>query len=237
MSHLVITDVGERGDPIHESSVVKVLTEQGQQHRRAVAVSERRMKLRNTTHEIRKWDAVVAELLQRRRRPVSAGKQSSKALAGATGVQATARGERTNGINWGPSAAGQLVWQLEGISHKPESGWQRRRCGHSKLGSEGTTQPLGEPRATGLAVQVRRLRCRLVARPLTDKTSQNEIRTVTAYKPVWKHWRRRPLRQAGLKPYWGKPVVRNFRGGGRNEMHGLMTLCHAARKSRYIGSH
>jgi hypothetical protein len=27
-----------------------------------------------------------------------------------------------------------------------------------------------------------------------------------------------------LKPYWGKPTVRNFRGGRGNEMNGLMTF-------------
>jgi len=43
--------------------------------------------------------------------------------------------------------------------------------------------------------------------------------------------------QAGLKPYWGKPTVRNFRGGGGNDVHGLVTICHDARKGGYTGSH
>jgi hypothetical protein len=34
-----------------------------------------------------------------------------------------------------------------------------------------------------------------------------------------------------LKPYWGKPAVRNFRGGRGNEVDGLVTICHAARKA------
>jgi hypothetical protein len=152
------------------------------------------LKLRDTTHAIRMWDYVVAEPLRMRRRPVSARKRSSGALAGTTGVQATARGERTDRINWGPSAAGELVSQPEGIMNKPEGGWQRRRCGHSKQRSGWTTQPVGEPRATGLAVQVRNLRCRLVARPTTDKTPKTEIRTVTAYKRAWERSRRWPWR-------------------------------------------
>ena len=41
------------------------------------------------------------------------------------------------------------------------------------------------------------------------------------------------LHEACLKPYWGKPAVRNFRGGRGNEMDGLMTICHDARKGRY----
>src|SRR5208337_5489320 len=49
--------------------------------------------------------------------------------------------------------------------------------------------------------------------------------------------RRRALLTACLKPYWGKPALRNFRGGRGNEMDGLMAVCHAARKGRYTGSH
>src|SRR6185437_11707840 len=41
----------------------------------------------------------------------------------------------------------------------------------------------------------------------------------------------------GLKPYWGKPAVRNFRGGRGNVMHGLMPICHAAPKGGYSGRH
>jgi hypothetical protein len=72
--------------------------------------------------------------------------------------------------NWGPSGAGGLVPQTGGIMHKPTGGGQRRRWGHGKRGSRWTTQPAGEPRAPGLAVVVRGLRCRLGASPTTDPT-------------------------------------------------------------------
>jgi len=231
IDHVVITDVDERGDPIHESSVVKVLAGAGQATPTGRSVRRTPQKLRNTTHAIRKtWNNVIAEPMSTWRRPMSGRKKSLRALSGVTGVQAAARGERIGRVKWGPSAASELDSRPDGIRHKPEGGRQRRRCGHSKLRAGRTAQPAGEPRATGLAVQVRSLQCRLVARPITDPTPQTEIRTVTAYKPAWPRWRRWPLRQAGLKPYWGKPVVRNFRGGGRNEMHGLMAICHDARK-------
>jgi hypothetical protein len=42
---------------------------------------------------------------------------------------------------------------------------------------------------------------------------------------------------ASLKPYWGKPDVRNFRGGGGTVLHGLVAICHEARKGGHIGSH
>src|SRR5665213_1029864 len=48
---------------------------------------------------------------------------------------------------------------------------------------------------------------------------------------------RRSRRNVDLKPYWGKPAVRNFRGGRGNGMHGLMSLCHEVRKNGYNGSH
>jgi hypothetical protein len=41
---------------------------------------------------------------------------------------------------------------------------------------------------------------------------------------------RRSRLTARLEPYWGKPAVRNLRGGGGNEVDGLMTICHDARK-------
>ena len=230
IAHLVITDVDDRGDPIHGSSVVKVLAGAGQATPLGRSVKRTSQKLRNTTHAIRKtWNHVIAEPLSTRRRPLSGRKISSRALSGITGVQAAARGEGIGRVKWGPSAASEQVSRPDGIMHKPESGRQRRRCGH-KLRSGRTTQPAGERRTTGPVVQLRSLRCRLVARPITDPTSRTEIRTVTAYKPAWQRWRRWPWPQAGLKPYWGKPAVRNFRGGGRNEVHGLMALCHDARK-------
>ena len=145
-------------------------------------------------------------------------KGSSYAVAGATGVRAAAWRQRTNRVNWGPSAAGGLVLQPDGIIHNPLGGRQRRRCGHSKQRSGRTIQPAGEPRATGLAVVVRSSRCRLVARPTTDNTPGTEMATVTAYKRARTRPRRWPWRQAGLKPYWGKPTVRNFRGGRGNEV-------------------
>lgn len=141
-------------------------------------------------------------------------KTSLRAIAGATGVRVTAWGERTGRVNWGPSEAGEPVSQLDGIIHKPLGGSQRRRCGHSKQRAGRTIQPVGEPRATGPAVVVRSSRCRLDASPTTGKTPRNEIPTVTAYKRARIRSRRWPWRQAGLKPYWGKPTVRNFRGGG-----------------------
>ena len=57
---------------------------------------------------------------------------------------------------------------------------------------------------------------------------------MAAYKlPV----QRRSRLTARLEPYWGKPAVRNLRGGGGNEVDGLMTVCHDARKGCYTGSH
>ena len=183
IAHLVITDVDERGDPIHGSSVVKVLAGAGQATPLGRSVMRTSQKPRNTSHAIRKtWNNVIAEPLSTWRRPMSGRKISSRALSGITGVQAAARGERIGRVKWGPSAASEQVSQPDGIMHKPEGGRQRRRCGHSKLRSGRTTQPAGEPRATGPVVQVRSLRCRLVARPITDPTSRTEIRTVTAYK-------------------------------------------------------
>ena len=236
MSHPVITDVGFRGDPAHASSVVKVLTGAGRATPPGRNIKQM-LQLRYTAHPFRIGGTCGCRASTDLAKAEPAMKASSYAVAGTTGVRATAWGERTDRVNWGPSAAGGLDPQPGGIMHKPLGSRQRRRCGHSKRRADRTIQPDGEPRATGPAVWVRSSRCRLDASPITDQTPGTEIRTVTAYKPAPTCPRRWPWREAGLKPYWGKPTVRNFRGGRGNEVDGLMTFCHAARKGRYIGSH
>ena len=54
--------------------------------------------------------------------------------------------------------------------------------------------------------------------PDTELTPGMEKPPVTAYKQEQEHMRRWPWREVGLKPYWEKPAVRNFRGGGGNEV-------------------
>ena len=236
ISHPVITDMGIRGDPAHESLVVEVLAGAGRATLPGRSI-KRTLQLRYTAHVIRNGGNCGCRAGTDLAKAAPAAKESSRAVAGTTGVQTAAWGERIVRVNWGPSAAGEQVSQPDGIIHKPSGGSQRRGCGHSKRRTGRTIQPAGEPRATGLVVVVRSSRCRLVARPTTDQTPGNEIPTVTAYKRTPPRPRRWPPRQAGLKPYWGKPAVRNFRGGRGNEVDGLMTICHDARKGGYIGSH
>ena len=169
MNHPVITDVNAAGDPVHESSVVKAPVGAGRATPPGRSI-KRTLQLRYAVlagSETR--GNVVAESMQRRRRLTSASRPLSPTLAGTTGVRATARDERTGRLNWGPSGAGGLVPQRDGIIHNPSGSRQRRRCGHSKRRSSRTLQPGGEPRATGLAVGVRSQRCRLDASPTTDQ--------------------------------------------------------------------
>ena len=176
MSHPVITDVNIEGDLVHASSVVKAPVGAGRATPPGRSI-KRTLQLRYADlagSEAR--GKVVAEPVQRRRRLRSARKTLSQTLVGTTGVRATARDERTGRVNWGPSAAGGLVPQPGGIIHKPPGGRQRRRCGHSKRRASRTIQPVGEPRATGLAVVVRGCWCRLVARPITDKRWRRRYR-------------------------------------------------------------
>jgi len=236
MIHPVIIDMGPRGDPAHESSIVNVLAGAGRATHPGRSM-KRTLQLRYATHAIRIRGTCGGRAGANVAKAKPAMKASSSAVVGTTGVRAAAWGGRTGRVNWGPSGAGGLVPQLGGIIHKPPGGPQRRRCGHSKQRSGRTIQPAGEPRATGPVVVVRGLRCRLDASPITEPTPGTEIPTVTAYKRAQARPRRWPWRQAGLKPYWGRPTVRNFRGGGGDEVHGLVTVCHDARKGRYVGSH
>ena len=65
-----------------------------------------------------------------------------------------------------------------------------------------------------------------------------EFRLLAAYKSSACVCRRRRSRpKSDLKPYWGKPAVRNFREGEGNAMHGLMPICHVAPKGGHPGRH
>jgi protease I len=72
------------------------------------------------------------------------------------------------------------------------------------------------------------------ASPTTEQTLSDEISAVAAYKL---QGQRRSRLTARLEPYWGKPAVRNLRGGGGNEVNGLVTVCHDTRKGGHVGSH
>src|SRR6266516_505150 len=139
MSHPVITDVGFRGDPAHASSVVKVLAGAGQAAPPGRSI-KRTLQLRYTSHLFRIGGACGCRADTDLAKATPAVKESSNAIAGATGVRATAWGERTGRVNWGPSAVGGLDPQPGGIIHKPLGGRQRRGCGHSKRRAGRTAQ-------------------------------------------------------------------------------------------------
>src|SRR5260221_106378 len=227
---------GQWADPAHASSVVKVLAEAGRANSPGRS-TKRMLQLRYTTHLIRIGGTSGCRAGTNAAKTALALKASSNANAGTTGVRATAWRALTGRENWGPSEAGAWARGRVGIIHKPSGGIQRRGYGHSKRGADRTIQPVGEPRAIGPVVWVRSSRCRLDASPTTEPTPGTERQTVTAYKLAVRRPRRRSWREAGLKPYPENPAVRNFRGGGGNEVDGLMTFCHATRKGGYIGSH
>ena len=170
MSHPVIADLGFWGDPVQESSVVNVLAGAGPATPPGRSI-KRMLQLRYASHLVRSRGNCGCRAAPNTAKAIPLRKASSYALTGTTGVRATAWGERTGRVNWGPSAAGGLVPQPDGIIHNPLGGRQRRRCGHSKRRADRIIQLGGEPRATGPAVVVRSSRCRLVARPTTDKNA------------------------------------------------------------------
>src|SRR5712675_36753 len=101
---------------------------------------------------------------------------------------------------------------------------ERLGCGHSKRRPSGTTQPAGEPRAAGLErpgngprYLVRKdHRGACGGRVMAYKSAVVRCRCVSCANGRAIDWRRSPWLISSLKPYWGKPAVRNFRGGGGN---------------------
>src|SRR3989442_564762 len=123
MNNPVITDVGVWGDPAHASSVVKALAGAGRAASPGRSI-KRMLQLRYATLAGSGTRGhVVAEPVQRWRRPMSARKTSLSALVGATGVRATAWGERTGRVNWGLSAAGWRAPNADGIALRRYGGY------------------------------------------------------------------------------------------------------------------
>src|SRR2546422_11611631 len=114
MNHPVITDVGFRGNPAHESSAVKVLARAGRARPPGRNI-KRRLQLRYTTHVF--W---ICGMSRRRTgtnlvKAKPAIKKSSNAIAGTTGVRAAAWGQRTGRVIWDPFEVGGLDRLTEGI--------------------------------------------------------------------------------------------------------------------------
>src|SRR5216117_3434474 len=98
ISHLVIIDVENRGDPVHESSVVKVLAGAGQAKLPGRSIKQT-LQLRYTAHAFRNRGDCGCRADTDMAKAVPAAKKSSRAVAGTTGVRTAAWEEKTGGVN------------------------------------------------------------------------------------------------------------------------------------------
>jgi hypothetical protein len=70
------------------------------------------------------------------------------------------------------------------------------------------------------------------------RKSDYGIKRARTRKPLWQRQSQQVVTKGvsdSLLEAGGKPAVRNFRGGGGNEVDGLMTFCHETRKGGYAG--
>jgi len=206
--HVVITDVW-RSDPPCESSVVKFPSGAGKARLRAVASSECCSFVKQTP--------AVSGKRGTKRLPSPYRMGEGRAVRGTrchTNENRRSRGDGTQSsserVNWGPSGRRRAV----GINHKPtvatrssdvaivseEAGGQNnRRRSQGPLGGCVVSEAMSAAgRQSHYGIETR----------------MDEISTVAASKLAER--RRRARLTARLKPYWGKPAVRNYRGGGGN---------------------
>src|SRR5882724_2595994 len=202
--HVVITDM-RQSDRTHESSVVNVPPGAGLARFRAAALSEC-CRFVKQPHISRSVELSGCRALTEKAKAVP-GVQARRSASWSHRSKDGGTESSSDRLNWGTSGRRRTV----GISKETGGEDQKLGCGHSKLRGWRTEQPLAEPRATGRVCGVRSPTCRLDISPTTELTRLAEIATVTASKPAL--GRRRAQLTARLKPYWGKPAVRNFRGG------------------------
>ena len=205
--HVVIADVWQSDLP-HASSAVNVPSEAGLARFRAAALSEC-CRLVKRPHAFRSVAINGCRALNEGAKAKPGTRARRLATWNHRGKDSGTESSFDR-VNWGTSGSPAA----DGISTQTGGEGQKLGCGHSKLRGWRTEQPLAEPRATGRVCGVRSPTCRLDASPATEQTRQVEIATVIASKPACR--RRRAQLKARLKPYWGKPAVRNFRGGRGN---------------------
>src|SRR5437762_1584127 len=125
-----------RGDPACESSEVKVPT-RARQARLAGRSIKRTLQLREDIHACSglAWANCGCRTLWSWVKTTLARKTSLHALAGATGVLMTARCQRTDRGNWGPSAGWRIAQGRVGIITNPAGGQQRLAYGRIKRGA------------------------------------------------------------------------------------------------------
>ena len=227
-THVVIADV-EEGDRPHASSAVKVPTGAGPARFRAAALSERCRSDKQATRDPVVWESGCrARTGWAKAKPgVQTRRSASWNHRSRDGGTASSSGR----VNWGTSVRRRAV----GINPKPavagrssdvaivsdEAGGRNNRWR-----SQG---PLGGCVVSG-AVRAAWVRTRL--------RNENALgRDLHCGRVKVTERGRRARLTARLKPYWGKPTVPNFRGGRGNEVNGLVTVCHNARKGCHAGSH
>ena len=226
--HVVITDV-RQGDRPQASSVVNVPAGAGQARFRAAALSEG-CRFVSRPHVVRLCGLCGCRALT----------EWAKAKPGAQTRRSAFWGHRSRdggtesssgGVNWGTSGSPGA----DGINPKPAVAGRSSDVAIVSEEAGGQNNRRRSQGPLGGWVVSEAVRAAWTKVPLRNQTRPAETSTVSASKPPAR--RRRVRLTARLKPYWGKPTVRNFRGGGGNEVDGLMTVCHDARKGRHKGSH
>jgi len=128
--------------------------------------------------------------------------------------------EQTHRLNWGPSLL-PPVW-VGGLGSESISCRVEERGAHEVIVSddpEGQHNPLASQGPLD-GIDVRRFRLSIPLRGCLVPRDHYRRKTNTPLT-VYKLFRftaaeRRSRSNSRLKPYWGKPTVRNFRGGGEN---------------------
>jgi len=187
--------------------VVKVLVGEG----RAIvqAVAQANLIQPRYTDRVRTNDRgmVDVEPVRRRRRPMWWGKQRSWAPYRSTGVLGMACTKRHATQIGDPLAVGQAAWTKQIRHAVVASGSDEAIVSHDPGGQHNpwvSQGPLDEG-ARGIHP------ARHAPRGHRDRFRGLGCR-------ISRIFRRRSASTARLKPYWGKPAVRNFRGGRENTM-------------------
>ena len=224
------------------SSAVKVLVGEGRATHRAVAY-KRTLQPRYTNHREPTWWASVSRAPAKRAKTSDGGEAIDKSSRHEHRGTDDGTMRKIDEVNWG-SSLNQLSHDCEAKTGRTNqiSRPEKQRDSDEAIVSD---EPLGQQNPKGSQEPLGKNVVDKNLSSIAEKATWGDIPTITKYKSNWPKslWvmhkslrldRRRVWLNSCLKPYWGKPDVRNFRGDAGNVEHELMTICHEIGNDRYL---
>ncbi len=224
------------------SSAVKVLVGEGRATHRAVAY-KRTLQPRYAIHHEPTWWTSVSRARAKRAKTSDGGEAIDKCSRHEHRGTDDGTMRKIDEVNWGSS----LIQPSHDCEAKTGRTKQISRPEKQRVSDEAivSDEPLGQHNPKVSQGPLGKNVVDKNPSSIAIKATWGDIPNITKYKSSWskslrvmhrslRSVRRRSWLNSCLKPYWGKPDVRNFRGDAGNVEQELMAICHEIGNDRYL---